>query len=297
MLADPEWLLPIVAAQPQYRGTYYALTAAALLEDLWFDAMANWAARTDPALVLEKTRRGVPGAAGDYVLGAQAFSHKSGNGPQTTGVHWDALVAAQKGSGLWTSLVPVIYVGSGYGNLTGEWVPQSGSPTGRTNCRSVWPRPQSTPPRGRVPALVEWSKAGHGRMLAVWTDWPSFEQVWAVVAKAVSAGTPASEIELLWVSSRGGPVQGDQGALHWNGRPGVFLFPQALLQNVPTSSNNRATTIERGTVLELMKSSIALGLWSPLPMWHAAFAPPRPPDLYLAQREEFDRRFSPATRA
>lgn len=297
MLGDPEWLLPIVAAQPQYRGTYYALTAAALLEDLWFDALANWVARTDPTLSTEKTKRGALGARGDYRIAAEPFSHKSGNGPQTTGVHWDALVAAQKGTGKWTSLTPILYVGSGYGNVTGEWVSSlSAGATGKKNCRSVWPEPTKPPP-GRVPALVRWEPSGAAEILTLWDSWPGFEQVWTSIALATATGTPANHLEVLWVQSKSGPVEGETGQLLWTGRPGVFLFPKALLKDVPTSSNNRATTIEQTTILGLMASAAHLGLWTPLPMWHAAYAPPRPPDLYLAQRAEFDRRFSPAARS
>jgi hypothetical protein len=296
MLADAEWLLPIVAAQPQYRGTYYPLTAAALLEDLWFDALANWVARAEPTTTMEKTPRGLPGAQGDYIFAGSPYSHKSGNGPQTTGVHWDALVAAKTGAGLWSSLVPLVYVGTGYGNLTGEWVPGlTAQPAGRRNSQSVWPR-RDPPPAGRVPALLRWEPSGEAEVLAVWDAWPTFENVWAVVAEATAAGTPANHLEMLWVASRRGPAAGDTGRLVWTGRPGFFVFPVALLTDVPTGGNNRATTMEQATILALMASAQRLGLWTPMPMWHAAFAPPRPPDLYLAQRSDFDRRFSPAAR-
>lgn len=295
MLGDPEWLLPIVAAQPQYRRTYYPLTAAALLEDLWYDALANWMARTEPEVVLEKTQRGEPGASGDYVVEGLPYSHKSGNGPQTTGVHWDALVAQSDSGRPWTSSTAVTYVGSGYGNLTGEWVPVGSSPTARRNCRSAWTVPETVPPRGRVLALVVWRPDGTAEVLEKWDDWPDFSTVWGVLAPRVAAGIPANHLELLWVTINGGPNVGDQGSLAWSGRPGVFVFPRDLLQALPTAGNNRATTLEKATVLGLMQSTARLGLWAPMPMWFAAYALPRPPDLYLAQRGEFDRRFSPAS--
>ncbi|MBT0993895.1 hypothetical protein KIN34_06290 [Cellulomonas sp. DKR-3] len=294
MLADPEWLLPIVAAQPQYRGTYYGLTAAALLEDLWYDALANWVARAEPAVALSKTPRGEPGVKGDYIVDSLPYSHKSGAGAQQTGVHWDALVAAQETTGTWTSAVPVTYVASGYSPVTGEWAPSS--PTSKAGrFRAVWPRPESGDARGKVPALVEWQPDGSATLLAIWSSWPSFELVWPTLAARAAAGVPANHIELLWVPAKG-VHELDAGTLTWKGRPGVYIFPADLLREVPTGKNNRATVLSKEIVHGLMASAAGLGLWTPMPMWFAAYAPPRPPDLYLSQRSEFDRRFSPASR-
>ncbi|MBO3100919.1 hypothetical protein [Cellulomonas fengjieae] len=295
MLGDPEWLLPIVAAQPQYRGTYYGLTAAALLEDLWYDAMSNWVARVEPSVSLVKTPRGEPGAKGDYIVNKLPYSHKSGAGAQQTGVHWDALVAAQATTGTWTSTVPVAYVASGYSPLTGDWTPGSTATGKPGRFRAVWPRPESGDARGKVPALVEWDPTGGATVLVVWSAWPSFEKVWPSLAERVAAGVPANHLELLWVPAKG-IVDGDLGTLAWRGRPGVYIFPSDLLTDVPTGSNNRATVLSKETLHGLMASAAELGLWTPMPMWFAAYAPPRPPDLYLSQRGEFDRRFSPASR-
>ncbi|WP_454042952.1 hypothetical protein [Cellulosimicrobium sp. Marseille-Q8652] len=293
MLADPEWLLPFVAAQTQYRGTYYPLTAAALLEDVWYDALANWVARTEPSTTMAKTPRGVKGALGDYEFNGRPYSHKSGNGPQDMGVHWDALVA-EKGSGLWTSPISVVYVASGYGRTTGTIQQTSGHWKEATlSVRSWFDVPPTVPPRGRVPALLRWNPDGTVEVLAVWGAWPEFEEVWPSIAEQVAAGVPANHLEMFWVPAGKGIVEGDTGALELPDRPGVFVLPDTLLSDVPTSKNNRATTLTSKTMGQLMRSSAHLGLWAPLPMWFAAYAPPRPPDLYLALRGEFDRRFSP----
>ncbi|WP_273652991.1 hypothetical protein [Cellulomonas fimi] len=293
MLGDPEFLLPFVAAQPQYRQTYYALTAAALLEDVWSDALANWIARTEPGSTLTKTPRGVKGALGDYLFNQRPYSHKSGDGPQDMGVHWDALVA-QKSSGLWSSPISVVYVASGYGNKEGAFerhlAPSTVAPV---SVRVVFPLPPQVPARGKVPALFRWEPTGAAEVLAVWADWPSFEEVWSLVAEQVANGVPANHIELLWVRAGKGVVAGDLGTVKIPARPGVYVLPETLLTDVPTNHNNRATILKATTMGELMRSAAHLGLWAPLPMWFAAYAPPRPPDLYLALRGEFDRRFSP----
>lgn len=42
MLARPDYLIPLAAAERQYRDHYYGLNAAALLEDLFCDALGNF---------------------------------------------------------------------------------------------------------------------------------------------------------------------------------------------------------------------------------------------------------------
>ena len=79
-------------------------------------------------------------------------------------------------------------------------------------------------------------------------------------------------------------------------RPGVYVSPPASLLDVPVTRNNRAVLLAQSTVARLMTESVEAELFVPLPMWFAAFAGDRPPDLYLTQRTEFDALFSP-TRA
>lgn len=60
MLSKPEYNFPIVAAQYQYRERYYGLSSAAMLEDLFFDAMSNYISTTSPgtvSLVLHVARK------------------------------------------------------------------------------------------------------------------------------------------------------------------------------------------------------------------------------------------------
>ncbi|WP_143320147.1 hypothetical protein [Cellulomonas iranensis] len=295
MLSDPEWLLPVIAAQPQYRANYYGLTAAALLEDLWYDALSNWVARNEPGTVLEKTARGKPGASGDYLVGGLPYSHKSGDGPQDTGVHWDALAAAAKQKSLWTSKTALVYVATGYGGVTGEW---SGTSTASASVplRPFWPLLKKTP-KSKVLSLVRWEPSGRAEVITTWTSEPDFNAVWREVAREVASGTPANHTELVWLPTKGCPPVGSPGTITLSGRPGFFVFPADLLQDVPTGRNNRGTLLKKRLVLALMESAMHLSTWTPMPMWYAGFAAPRPPDLYLAQRSEFDRRFSSAERA
>ena len=143
--------------------------------------------------------------------------------------------------------------------------------------------------------MFKWGRTGPATVLGTWSTTPEFEVVWPLIAEQVASGTPANHLELFWVTTGNGVAVGDDVTIDLPSRPGVYLFPDTLLVNVPTSKNNRGTTLKAETIAELMRSAIHLDLWAPLPMWFAGYAPPRPPDLYLALRGEFDRRFSPAS--
>jgi hypothetical protein len=46
MLARPDYLIPLAAAERQFRDHYYGLNSAALLEDLFFDALGTFRVRS-----------------------------------------------------------------------------------------------------------------------------------------------------------------------------------------------------------------------------------------------------------
>lgn len=292
MLADPDWLMPLVAAQVQYRAVYYGLTAAALLEDVWTDALANWLLRHRPEVKLEKDVRGASAEIGDYELGGMPTSFKTGKGPTSTAVHWDATVES---ASTWTSPTALTYLSAEYGSLTGTWV--TGDSTGPV--RVVWP-PKDHPPAHKVVALVGQipGQPDTWRVTAVWEAMPEFAVVWAEVARLLAQDLPASSIEMLWF-----PVttsSGDEGVLEFSAWPGVYLLPKSLLVDLPVSRNNRGTLITKKDMAQLLNAARNVtstpSLFVRAPLWYGLYAPPRPPDLYLALRGSWDERFSPVSR-
>lgn len=283
MLADPDWLIPLVAAQVQYRSVYYGMTAAALLEDVWTDALANWLARHRPSVSLTKVARG---ALGDYKVDDLVTSHKSGLGPSQTAIHWDA--TANRGP-LWRSETAVTYLAAEYGGKVGHWT--SASVDG--DARVVWPVEANRKPKGPI-ALVNQSE-GDWVVSETWAKWPSFADAWPRVAELIDQGIPAYDIEMMWLPE--GVKVGDRGQLNFANWPGVYLWPKGLLIDVPLTRNNRGSTLEKAVVAALMESTRSLSGPDPLfvrmPVWSARYAPPRPPDLYLALRGAWDQRFSP----
>ena len=286
MLADPDWLIPLVIAQVQYRSVYYGMTAAALLEDVWTDALANWLARHRPSVSLRKVQRG---ALGDYEIGGLVTSHKSGLGPAQTAVHWDA--TATRGPS-WVSQTAVTYLSAQYGQKLGTWK----VPEGRKSIRVVWPA-EGNHNGGRLCLLHHLALSERWRVHATWPSWPSFPELWPRVTELLDEGVPAYDIEMYWlpVATRAG----DEGEVQFSSWPGVYLWPQGLLLDVPLSSNNRGSTLARSVVAELMSATRKVAspnsLFVRLPVWPARYAPPRPPDLYLSLRSAWDQRFSPVS--
>ena len=88
MLARPDFLLPLSAAERQFRDHYYGLNSAALLEDLFFDALGNYLRQTRPETAL---RRPPPGQKGwDYSFDGLQLSHKVSQSADAVAALWDA---------------------------------------------------------------------------------------------------------------------------------------------------------------------------------------------------------------
>lgn len=298
MLSLPGFLFPLVTAQRQYRNHYYGLSSAALLEDLFFDAFANYLAQYRPATAFERPGRGQKGW--DYRFEGLEVSHKVGLKPQAIAVLWDATVKATH----WTCDFPVAYLCSGYepGVSAMTWrgldfpvKPLSGSPTeviGRGH--RVWLL--NWPATGR--AQVLWHVQAHEKTTVA--DLLPFDVLWPLVASYINVGFRANRIEVVRsnrpVAEPLEPFGDDPAELSFTHRSGVSLFVASDLVNVPVESNNRALLLSRDTVAQKMVAALGRGLFVPMPLWFRIFAADRPPDLYLTQRAEFDSLFSPASR-
>jgi hypothetical protein len=285
MLANVDWLIPLVEAQVQYRLAYYGMTAAALLEDVFFDCLSNYVARHRADTEVEKTTRG--DRHGDYLIAGLEISHKNVQGPTAIAAHWDATVPV---AGSWTSLTPMLVVSSTYSRVQGSLSDGASQPVGVV--RVAFPPGNSAPP-GKVLALTRWSRDGKVEVIKTYDEAPvPWTTVWPDVSVLLDSGVPANESEVVFIP-RAIP-QNFSGSMEIAVRPGIYLFPKQWLANIDVTRNNRSgNLIPRATVEYLMLRAVSEGLWTPLPTWPAGYAAPRPPDLYLAQRAVLDRRFSP----
>lgn len=299
MLASPTYLFPLAAAQRQYRQHYYGLSSAALLEDLFYDALSNYLAQFRPAVRFERPERGQKGW--DYRFEGLPVSHKVGLKPQPIAVLWDATVRATE----WSFESPVVFVCSGYRPPTG---PMS------SDAQSRGVRPVTGDPGEVVKAnhrvwLVRWPSDGDAEILwttcaesdATLAEVAHFDAVWTVVAEHLRSGGAANELELLRSASRDASANrfdevGTPVDLAFKFRSGINFFPRASLQHVPVTSNNRALLMSAETVEEKMQEAVDNDRFVPMPLWFALYAGTRPPDVFLAQLAEYEALFSPAGR-
>ena len=313
MLSRPEYLLPLVGAQRQYRAVHYGLTAAALLEDVFTDAVSFYVRQFEPHHSFERSARGE--AEVDYIWDRQPISHKSGLGPTAISVLWDATVESKGG---WTSRFPVAYLSTGYHPTNGEATLADGS---KLELTSMF-RDKGMPPtrlqkdgsiggRGQRAVLLRWPVSGPAEVLLSKeitvehdevSDLFSFEEIWETVTREAFAGVPANHIELLRTKKK--PTNNEVLSLSvgaildidFSLRSGFYIIPLHALKDVPLSRNNRGQLLAKETVVGLLRKSLESELFAPMPLWFAHFAPERPPDTFLPLRAELDNRFSSTNR-
>ena len=304
MLARPDFLIPIVAAERQFRAHYYGLNSAALLEDLFFDALGNYLRQTDPDTVLLRPTTGQKGW--DYTFNGLNVSHKVSQQIGAIAAIWDA---TKKGVTRWSFDDPIVYVLSGNSPTTAVSLQLQNEPP--LKCQAVCDLPKPFVADGRGLFIVNWPGGSRApQLLDVVPTQPgqrvvealSFSRIWAHVAKHVREGGGANEIDVL-VSRRKLPPMTEQ-LIRAQGLPqvvedlsvpfrsGVHLLPKAILQDLEVTSNNRGVLIPKATMQRLSAQARELQLFAPLPLWYTLYAQERPPDMYSAQRAEYDARFS-----
>jgi hypothetical protein len=292
-----------VAAERQFREHYYGLNSAALLEDLFFDALGNYLRQTEPDAVLLRPPTGQKGW--DYTFNGLNVSHKVSQKVDAIAAIWDAtLVDVTR----WSFDDPIVYVLSGNSPSTSVLVEIDGQLP--LACRAVSDLGKPFRADGRTLLIVEWPTGSRiPRVLDLVETDPGqlasdalpFSRVWRHVAEHIRGGGAANEIDVLVTNRRPRPMTLE--AIRTSGLPaaadvsvpyrgGVYLFPRSLLQDLAVTSNNRAVLIPKPTIQELLAQARELGLSTPLPLWYTVYAQERPPDMYSAQRAEYGSRFS-----
>lgn len=302
MLADRGYLLPLAAAQRQFRDAYYGMSAAALLEDLFFDAFSSYLHQNYPGTDLRRPERGQRGW--DYAFEGTEISHKVGIGPTTIAALWDA---TRTDLLTWSFDSAVLFTSSDYSPRR-VLLHVDGGAIALKPLAGAADEPVRA---GRCLLAVRWEPTGEATILGCWqatddttvTQLVPFPPLWAALTQPAAKGASANTLEVLHADTaasarRVAPLaQTDalEPALTITAsglRPGAYLLARDLLQDVPVTSNNRAVLVSKDTVAALMHQAVANGLFTPLPTWFAAWAPVRPPNLYLTQRAQYDQMFS-----
>lgn len=315
MLRRPDYLIPLAAAERQFRDHYYGLNAAALLEDLFYDALGNFLRQTQPTTSLTRPKAGQAGW--DYAFDGLKVSHKISQGLGVIAVLWDA---TRGNITKWSAEEPILYVlGRGSPALMQVTAQGQQSFTCRPAASLTRPGGAGTPTRhhldGRALLVVSWpagsscaeildvvpSAAGQTAQDAL-----PFSRLWRHVAQHVANGGSANEVEVLATnvrSERGlrriwdavlpnGNISEDPLTIEAEFRGGAYLLAKHNLQNLAVTTNNRGVLIAAPTVRSCLKNAKADGHFAPLPVWYWLYADNRPPDMYSAQRTEYEARFS-----
>lgn len=314
MLERADFLIPLVAAQRQFRQDNYQMASAAQLEDLFHDALGMYLRENHPRVELQR-RTG--NELWDYAVGSTKLSHKESQSPGfsvwwTGGDQIDAKYVPKRSSWNYEHAIVFVYTASngplawelqGHGDdgllegLTGTF---AGS-LGLSAIKGREPKP------GRV-ALVLTTPVTPNKM-RVERVWPvgawehlDFHAMWPEL------GGPGLSARDLWLDNQ--PRHGRSGLGGVGDRaegevltltqspmlPGIYVFRQADLQAIPLVANNRAHSASPDFVLAQMDAARRAGRYVPLPLWFAHYARAEPPNLYGRQRAQFEALFAPRSR-
>jgi hypothetical protein len=296
MASRQDYHFPIVAAQRQFRERYYGLSSAAMLEDLYLDAVAHFVLTHRPDSELKRPPRGEKGW--DYAFNDLEISHKvSKAGPPDIAVLWDATR---------TDLTHYTY-GSPISLTTGGYSPNVVRITAPNNLGfKARPAERDFVVRaGLSLLLLKWSDNNEGEILFRWETKSEgsiqevfkFRPIWAEIARAAAQGIPANHLELLVVSDNDAVLSPFlKVVVSSSCRPGTYLISEDSLVDVPVKTNNRAVLVDKKLIAGLMAAAVSQGLFIPMPVWFAAYAGDRPPDLYLAQKRNYDDSFTSSSK-
>lgn len=307
MLAKPEYLLPLAAAEHQFRHHYYGLNAASLLEDLFSDALGHFVRLDRPADSFQRASTGQK--AWDYSYNGARISHKVGLKTGAIAAVWDA---TKKTTKTWTSQNSIVYA-------LGSTQPRTAMEltlADKTRLRvSPISQHNKSDLRGRALLVIRWAPdSNEVQILECETATAGmsasqalpFEKLWRIVNDPRWSAVPINHIEVLVTTTKPKPAViskfvGSSGEVRAElsntqgldvHRSGVYLLTTDVLSNIPVTRNNRAILIPKTKVIDLLKKAASDGAFCPLPQWYTIYTEERPPDLYITQRAEFDMRFS-----
>jgi hypothetical protein len=296
MFALKDYHFPIVAAQFQYRERYYGLSSAAMLEDLFFDALSNFVHTYQPTCSLTRPSRGEKGY--DYEFNGEKISHKvSASGPDVIAALWDA---TRTDLTEWTFETPISFTTGSYSRRVISC---------EIDGKKLQLRPLSVvedvEPTDLI-SLVHWPDNSRLTILKLWRPVAAgaahvvvpFDDVWQEVAR--HSEVPVNELEVLVVQTKKSTlVEGSSVEVRSDNlfRPGAYFFRKDHLVQVPVRTNNRGVLVSKELVRSFMRKSEVENNFVPTSTWFAKYAGSDPPDLYLAQKSEFDLMFAAHRRA
>jgi hypothetical protein len=294
------------------------MASAALLEDLFFDALGMFVRESHPRVTLER-RSGKE--LWDYGVDGLRLSHKEGVSIGLS-VWWTAgdrdpttkAYVPKPEYQTFTATFPVVMVytgGAGVGwsspdprvtePLLGESTTvRTGTLVGSLGSRAI--RNKADKSSAFTLVLGQHTSPGQIQVERVWrpAEWASltFHDLWPVLG-GPGIGQRDLWLDQVYADGRSGlspladMAAGIQLTLDPEAvLPGIYVLSTSRLRDVPMIANNRAHSVDPSYLQQVMREAAADGDYLPIPTWFAHFATSQPPNLYAKQREQYEALFA-----
>lgn len=304
MLQKPDYLFPFVSAQRQFRDHYYGLTSAALLEYFFIDMLVNYFTHFDSMKNVELPPHGAKGW--DYSVDGLRVSHKVGEDISEISGLWDA--TKKPINGIMSFDDSIVYSVSQYKDKWGTLKSINNEAQVVSLAQSQNYLSYSIKYKQRV--LVAQKINSKWRILedrisnsAEDVDIQEllpFRELQRKYQSILSKNANDFEIFLLkptLPNSKISSLDGEEVSIDFKFYPGIYLLREDTLKNIVVTGNNRSESlIPRQTVKEKMNQAVENGLFSYTPTWYTAYSGSRPPNLYLAQKQDYEMFFETVQR-
>ncbi len=299
MLQRPDYIFPFVSAQRQFRDHYYGLTSAALLEYFFIDMLTNYFSHYESSRTVELPQHGAKGW--DYAVDKLRVSHKVGENISEISGLWDA--TKKPVNGMMSFDDSIVYSVSQYKDKWGtlEIGQKSFQIVALAQSHNYLDYDLIFKQRLLVAQRMEdgWRILEDKINLTVprinVADFLPFKEIWQKYSSVIMSNANEIEIFLLKptiANSQEKSLQGELVKIEFKFWPGLYLLKEDTLKDIVVTGNNRSESlIPRETVKEKMLTAVSNGLFTFMPTWFTAYSANRPPNLYLAQKQEYEKFF------
>jgi len=299
MLNKPDFLFPFVASQQQFRTHYYGLTAASILEYFFIDMYSSYLSTFDPVNKLELPPHGEKGW--DYGLNNYRVSHKVAKNIGDVSTLWDATISPES---KFNAEYSIFYSLSQHQGQKGKMIHG-------LNHFNIYPISEEKinakiKPNQSI-ILVNKNNDNTWEVLDVrknsqsstvnLEDLISFREIWRSLSQKLSISANSIEIYLIENIVLEEIPLGSKVEILFNFFPGFYLLEKEKLIDILLRANNRSSfLIPKSVIRENLIKSRNDENFVQMPTWFGAYAPPKPPNLYLSQKQDYDNFFASSQR-
>jgi hypothetical protein len=304
MLQRPDYIFPFVSAQRQFRDHYYGLTSAALLEYFFIDMLVNYLTHHDSMRVVDLPPHGAKGW--DYSVDGLKVSHKVGEDISEISGLWDA--TKKPVNGVMSFDDSIVYSVSQYKDKWGQLksnnyemkVTSLAQSQNYLNYAIKYKQRLLVAQRmGNSWTILE-DRINLDSASIEASDFLPFKEIQKKYQSILSNNANDFEIFLAKPTignSKLANLAGELVSIEFKYLPGLYLLREDTLKDIVVTGNNRSESlIPRQTVKEKMNQAVASGLFSFMPTWFTAYSASRPPNLYLAQKQDYEKFFETVQR-